>query len=555
MPPEGQVLLSWCARNNDPYERDRDGNYRTDGKAQPGPTLTLLFDPESEFYKKIQDVVLLSNESSHGLDPAAEKVLKQTIEAIKGKEPMIRCQSRKLKTEDPTDHLSIFEFLKKEIPKIRQEFAGREIIIHISPGTPAMQTVWVLMAECGFIQPPFRVVKSYRKGERKDARAVVPVKIGIETFYKVFRNSRPSHTSTAEERVLWDPAQFKSEKLIALYREAKSFARLRVPVLITGERGTGKTTLANWIRANSGFCRPELTSNWASVPCGQYTPETMRAELFGYVKGAFTGAEKDHDGLLKVADGDTLFLDEVGDISRDLQRLLIRAVEEGTYNRLGSTKTEKSVFRLITATNVPDAELDKRLDPDFRDRISGLRLAIPPLREIPKDLPWLWRSAFSTGVQRCGVERPIQLSSIQHDRVVERLLAHRLEGNIRDLLRVANRLIARFVETPEADWDGCLEYALSCLTPRQDIASVSVEIAKAFSRGEHLDRIIESSGKIATKSFESEVRQYLATEIRRMAHDLQLEPGKLCDVSSRTLREWAALRSSEKPHDSSDSVS
>jgi transcriptional regulator with AAA-type ATPase domain len=540
MSREGPVLLSWCARNNDPYERDRDGNYRADGKAQPGPTLTLLFDPESEFCKKIEDVVLLSNESPNGVDTAAETVLNQTVEAIRAKGPMIRCQSRKMKTTDPTDHLSIFEFLKKEIPRIRQEFTGREIVVHISPGTPAMQTIWVLMAECGFIQPPFRVVKSYRKSDRRDARAVVPVKVGIETFYKVFRNSRPSHTSTAEEKVLWDPAQFKSKKLIALYKEAKSFARLRVPVLITGERGTGKTTLANWIRANSGFCRPELTSNWASVPCGQYTPETMRAELFGYVKGAFTGAEKDHDGLLKVADGDTLFLDEVGDISRDLQRLLIRAVEEGTYNRLGSTKTEKSNFRLIAATNVTDAELDKRLDPDFHDRIGGLRLAIPPLRELPEDLPWLWRSAFLIAVQRSGVEYPIQLSSTQHDQVVAQFLAHRLEGNIRDLLRVANRLIARLAETPETDWVGCLEYAVSCLSFKGEIVSVSAEIAKAFSRGERLDRIIESSGKIATKRFESDIRAYLAAEIRRMAHDRELEPGKLCDVSSRTLRDWAS---------------
>lgn len=539
MSQDGPVLLSWCARNNDPYERDRDGNYRPDGKAQPGPTLTLLFDPESEFYKKIEDVVLLSNETLNETDPLAERVLRQTIEAIKGKAPMIRCQSRKLKTADPTDHLSIFEFLRKEVPKIRQEFLGREIIIHISPGTPAMQTVWVLMAECGFIQPPFRVVKSNRKSERKGTRAVVPVKIGIETFYKVFRNSRPSHTSTTEEKVSWDPAQFKSEKLIALYREANSFARLRVPVLITGERGTGKTTLANWIRANSSFCRPELSNNWASVPCGQYTPETMRAELFGYVKGAFTGAEKDHDGLLKVADGDTLFLDEVGDISRDLQRLLIRAVEEGTYNRLGSTKTEKSSFRLITATNVPDAELDRRLDPDFYDRIGGLRLAIPPLRELPEDLPWLWRSAFSTAVQRSGVEKPIQLSSIQHDQVVDQLLIHRLDGNIRDLLRVANRLIARLAETPGADWNGCLEYAISCLAMNREIGSVSAEIAKAYSRGERLDRIMALCGKIATKSFESDVRAYLASEIRRIAHDRELEPGDLCDVSSRTLRDWA----------------
>jgi DNA-binding NtrC family response regulator len=534
----GPVLLSWCARNNDPYERDRDGNYRAD--AQPGPTLTLLFDPESEFCKDIEDVVLLSNEAPNGSDQSAEKVLNQTIGAIRARGPMIRCQSRKMKTADPTDHLSIFEFLKREIPKIRHEFAGREIVVHISPGTPAMQTIWVLMAECGFIQPPFRVVKSYRKSERKDARAVVPVQIGIETFYKVFRNSRPSHTSTAEEKVLWDPALFKSEKLIALYKEAKSFARLRVPVLITGERGTGKTTLANWIRANSGFCRPELTSNWASVPCGQYTPETMRAELFGYVKGAFTGAEKDHDGLLKVADGDTLFLDEVGDISRDLQRLLIRAVEEGTYNRLGSTKTERSVFRLITATNVPHPELDKRLDPDFQDRIGGLRLAIPPLRELPEDLPWLWRSAFLTAVQRSGVENPIQLSSIQHDQVVARLFSHRLDGNIRDLFQVANRLTARLAEVPAADWRGSLEYAVSCLSVRGDHVSASAEIAKAFSRGERLDPIIESFGKVATKLFESDCRAYLATELRRIAHDQELDPGKLCDVSTRTLREWAA---------------
>src|ERR1700749_3265329 len=102
MSQEGPVLLSWCARNNDPYERDRDGNYRADGKAQPGPTLTLLFDPESEFYKKVKDVVLLSNEAPNGADSVAERVLKQTLEAIKGKGSMIRCQSRKLKTADPS---------------------------------------------------------------------------------------------------------------------------------------------------------------------------------------------------------------------------------------------------------------------------------------------------------------------------------------------------------------------------------------------------------------------------------------------------------------------
>jgi transcriptional regulator with AAA-type ATPase domain len=542
MPRQGPVLLSWCARNNDPFERDRDGNYRADGKALPGPTLTLLFDPESTFCKKIEDVVLLFNEGPNHADAMVEKVVMQTIDAIRTKSPLIHCETRKLITPDPTDHAKIFEFLKEEVPKIRQQFVGREIIIHISPGTPAMQTVWVLMAECGFIAPPFTVVKSYRKGDRKGGKAVVPVNIGIETFYKVFQTSRPARTSTAEEKVQWDPAQFQSAKLVKLYEEARSFARLRVPVLITGERGTGKTTLANWIRANSSFCKPEHNNNWASVPCGQYTPETMRSELFGYVKGAFTGAEKDHDGLLKTADGDSLFLDEVGDISRDLQRLLIRAVEEGIYNRLGSTKTEKSTFRLITATNIGDLDLRKRLDPDFYDRIGGLRLSIPPLREVPEDLPWLWRSAFQTALQRCGMRSPFELSSAQHDQVVKQLLAHHLNGNIRDLIRVANRVIARLADSPNVNWSEVLTYAIACLTEDSPSSSLSQEIAKAFVAEERLDSVLEIVGRLEMRPFEADIRAYLATELRRLAAERKVDASTLCDVSSRTLRDWAARK-------------
>jgi len=464
----------------------------------------------------------------------------QTIEAIKGKDPRVRCQSLKLVTPDPTDHAKIFEFLKEKLPEIRKQFLEREIIIHISPGTPAMQTAWVLMAECGFIEPPFTVVKSYRKGERKHGQAVVPVSIGIETFYKVFQASRPTRTSTAEEKVQWDPARFQSDKLIALYKEARSFARLRVPVLITGERGTGKTTLANWIRANSSFCKRELNSNWASVPCGQYTAETMRAELFGYLKGAFTGADKDREGLVKTADGDTLFLDEVGDIGRDLQRLLIRAVEEGTYYRLGSTKPEKSTFRLITATNISDAELKKRLDPDFYDRIGGLRLAIPPLREVPEDLPWLWRSSFQAALYRCGISAPLDPTEAQHEQVVKRLLGHRLNGNIRDLLRVAYRIIARRADQDEADWNRALDYGMAGLEEQNAASKVAIEIAKAYVQGERLGALLEGQGRIEIGPFEADVRAFLASELRRIARERKAEPSELCDVSSRTLRDWAS---------------
>ena len=213
-----------------------------------------------------------------------------------------------------------------------------------------MHTVWVLMAETGFVEPPFTVVKSYRRSERGGRPAVVPVELGIETFYKTYKASRPRQLGSEEQGVIWDPSRFRTEAMKRVYADARRVAPLNVPVLIRGERGTGKTTMANWIRSNSPYKREEQNANWPSVACGQYGPETMRAELFGYRKGAFTGATADREGLLAAAHRDTLFLDEVGDVSRDLQRLLIRAVEEKRYFALGDDKPRESKFRLLTAT-------------------------------------------------------------------------------------------------------------------------------------------------------------------------------------------------------------
>src|SRR4029079_8610403 len=140
--------------------------------------------------------------------------------------------------------------------------------------------------------------------------------------------------------------KFRTDRMRWLFDEARRFAQVKVPVLILGERGTGKSTLAGWIRLHSPYRKKELDAHWPAVACGQYTPETMRSELFGYKRGAFTGAMKDHEGLLAMAHKDSLFLDEIGDVSRDLQRLLIKALEEKRYMRLGEDRTRDSDFRL-----------------------------------------------------------------------------------------------------------------------------------------------------------------------------------------------------------------
>ena len=256
--------------------------------------------------------------------------------------------------------------------------------------------------------------------------------------------------ASEEQRVLWDPASFRTERMKRLFAEARRFAGLNVPVLLLGERGTGKTTLASWIRLHSRSRQKAKDPHWPAVACGQYSPETMRAELFGYKKGAFTGATQDKEGLLRAADGDTLFLDEVGDVSRDLQRLLIKALEEKEYVPLGAETPHKSDFRLLTATNVQPSELRERLDADFLDRISYLELQLPPLREIRGELPWLWQGVCERAFRQLGLDGPApELDTKLNQNIVAAFERHPLSGNLRDLFKVAYRLLAALTDEYE----------------------------------------------------------------------------------------------------------
>lgn len=544
----GPVLVSWVAVRNDPYERDGGKNtYRlVNDKPVPGPTLTILFDEESPFAGLIDDVVLLHGKASSPGDNREHSAVDDTVAVLREIRPGIRLHLVEWPGDDPTDHRGIFEFLREAIPNIRRQFAGRELVIHVSPGTPSMQTIWVLMAETGFVEPPFQLVKSYRKTERRGRPAVVPVELGIETFYKVYKAARPLQVASEEQVIVWDPEKFRTETMRRLFIEARRFAHLNVPILILGERGTGKTTLAGWIRLHSPFRRGEQDAHWPAVACGQYSPETMRSELFGYKKGSFTGATKDTEGLLAAADGDTLFLDEVGDVSRDLQRLLIKALEEKQYVPLGDDRPRKSDFRLLTATNIGRSELQYRLDPDFLDRISLMTLHLPPLREIPEELPWLWETTFEQASHRAGVgKRRSQLRVTHHSRIAACLMQHPLPGNLRDLFRIAYRILAARFDPHEPLSPGdAVEYGLQVLdefVPGSTAAeSISRAVAGAFAEARPLDGVLEQRERISTKRVERELKAYLAEELRRLAKARRVPVDQLCDVSERALRSWTS---------------
>ena len=545
-PMSSPVLLSWVARNNDPFERDRHSReFKLDasGTPIPGPTLTLLFDDDSPYRGRIEDIVLLAQ-----LDPASKtdqavsrRVIQETEEAVRERDPAIRVHPRFWKGSDPTDHRALFEFLRDRLPEIRRSYPGRELVIHASPGTGAMHTVWILLAETGMVEPPFSVVQSVPKQFRSPGDpAVLPVQIGLDTLYKAVRGSKPAHPASSEEPTFWDPSRFRSDALRRVYDEARRYAPLDIPVLILGERGTGKTTLASWIRAASPFRKPELDDAWPSVPCGQYAPETMRAELFGYKKGAFTGADRDHDGLLHRADGDTLFLDEIGDVSSDLQRLLIRAIEDGSYTPLGSPERRTSDFRLITATNVPLPELHQRVDLDFLDRISPLQLRMPPIRELRDDLSWIWHGVYEEAASRAGAE-PAGVTPSGHAEIVALLQRHRLPGNVRDLYRVAYSLLAHADSVPEQ-----LEALVtSALTPGESPPSQTqaadppvAATLRACAQKTPLDEVYDHFGPIPAKSTIAAVQQHIAHEARALAKRRGLKINDIADVTDRTLLNW-----------------
>jgi two-component system response regulator HydG len=203
------------------------------------------------------------------------------------------------------------------------------------------------------------------------------------------------------------------------------------PVLLLGESGTGKELAAQALHSLS----PRRSKPFVPVDCSGMTETLFESELFGYEKGAFTGANQRKIGLVESAAGGTLFLDEVGDIPLHLQVKLLRLLETSTFRRVGGVETLRADFRLVAATHrgVKQMVEEGRFRRDLYYRISAFPIHLPALRERRDDIPILTESLLS----RLAPERSIHLS----DEAMERLMAHDFPGNIRELRNLLERAI------------------------------------------------------------------------------------------------------------------
>lgn len=404
-----RILISWIAANNDFIE----------GKGLPNPD-----GPTSVVHKHFFNYdyhLLLSGKLNKEKDTPFE-FLVNYLRRTYGHE--IREQYMNL-----NDVIDLKE-IKAKAEKLLLEHRKDEIEIFVSPGTPTMQVAWYFThLELGLNTKLFQT----RPG--KFTKTKLPEKIYVD-----FERSSITSSLIIKEELTNKPADSKlliTNSVKPVYDMAEKVAAAdNVTVLILGETGTGKEGLAKFIHENS----PRANGPFIAMNCSAMGDSLLESRLFGYVKGAFTDAKEGKDGYFSNANGGTIFLDEIGDISPYMQQSLLRVLQEKEITRIGESKAKKIDVRIIAATNKNLLQMCKEnsFRFDLYYRLSVVDLILPTLRERgTKEIEKIFE--FILNKKRKEFNKPEPLFSRE---IKKQLFNYSYPGNIRELENLIERLYA-----------------------------------------------------------------------------------------------------------------
>ncbi len=268
----------------------------------------------------------------------------------------------------------------------------------------------------------------YRAGTRHFCRVqLTPVFTKSKTlmgFLEVLEESQAASPDPSEKHLVGESPTFK-----AMMESVHRVAPTNVSVLLEGESGTGKELIAKAIHDASH----RASARFVVLECSGINENLFESELFGYRKGAFTGARSDHEGLAATASGGTLFLDEVGDIPINLQVKLLRLLETGTFRPVGANDMNTTDFRLICAShkNLKQMVVDGSFREDLYFRLATFPIPLPPLRDRISDLPGLCETLLS--------RPPVPENTYVSNAALRQLSRYRFPGNIRELRNILIR--------------------------------------------------------------------------------------------------------------------
>jgi len=393
------VLVCWVGGND---------LKAVEGK-EAGPILSTL---RSVYFDAVE---LLCSYPAEHLDAYSTWLSTQTNVPIR---------SHQVALSSPVHFGEIYQAASKCLKKLSTPETRLSILL--SPGTPAMQAVWILLGKTRYpatfyqssleqgvqqVEVPFEIAAEY-----------VPAANAISTDKLVQLAGLDAPVDAA-----FDSIVTQSKRMLALKAQAQILAAKQVPVLIYGETGTGKELFARAIH-NAG---PRSAAPFVAVNCGAIVPELIDSTLFGHKKGAFTGAIADRPGVFQQAHGGTLFLDEFGELTSDVQVRLLRVLQEGTFTPVGSNQEQKVDVRLITAThrNLMQEVAQGRFREDLFYRIAVGVLHLPPLREREGDL-LLLSEALLAGIASQDTSLGDKKISAEAKNLI---LQHPWRGNVREL--------------------------------------------------------------------------------------------------------------------------
>lgn len=310
------------------------------------------------------------------------------------------------------------------LAQVRAAFADVPVIAITAFGTPEGAAALTRAGAADFLTKPFRTPALFAAVER------------------VLAETRPRREAARARQRLGTHLEGligRSRPMRELFERIGRVAPSRAPVLITGETGSGKELVAQAVHRASG------RGTFVAINCGAIPPNLLEAELFGHVRGAFTGAEREKAGLFQAADGGTLLLDEVAELPLALQPKLLRALQEREVRRVGAVQSQPVDVRVLAATHrdLGGEVRAGRFREDLYYRLNVLRLHVPPLRERPADIPLLTERLLEQIAARDG--RP---TLVVAPAALAALVAYPWPGNVRELLNVVERA-AVFADGPE----------------------------------------------------------------------------------------------------------
>ena len=337
-----------------------------------------------------------------------------------------------VKLSSPIHFGEIYKAVASVLEPLKRDRAN--LTFHLSPGTPAMQSVWILLGKTIY---PARLIQSSEAAGVQEA--VIPFDISAEFIPELLRRSDEQLAESAQGLAAitsgFDDILFRSDAMSKVVGQAQKVAMRSIPVLLEGESGTGKELIARAIHRGSA----RASKLFVAINCGAISPELAESEFFGHKKGSFTGATDNRKGCFEQAHGGTLFLDEIGDLPILLQVKLLRTLQEGEVTPVGTSSPVKVDVRIVAATNkhLIDEVAAGRFREDLFYRLAVAIIKLPPLRDRAGDLGLLIDRLLETINAKSLGAQPKRLSPAAKNR----LMQHDWPGNVRELLNTLQRAV------------------------------------------------------------------------------------------------------------------